>query len=40
MSYHNTPLIRTQDRVIFRTVVGFLTAPLVLLTMAGTILAL
>jgi hypothetical protein len=40
MNHHNTPLIRTQDRVISRTILGFLTAPLVLLAMAGTLLAL
>jgi hypothetical protein len=40
MSYHNTSQVRTQDGVICRTVFGFLTAPLVVLTMVGTIIAL
>jgi hypothetical protein len=40
MSYHNTSAIDTQDGVICRTILGFLTAPFVFLTMAGTIIAL
>jgi len=40
MSHHNTPRIDTQDGVVCRTILGFLAAPLVFLTMAGTIIAL
>ena len=40
MSHHNTASVTMQDRFICRTVFGFLTAPLIILTMAGTIIAL
>ncbi len=40
MSYHNTSLMDLQDCIIHRTILGFLTTPLFLLIVAGTIIAL
>ena len=39
MNYHNTSLMDPQDCLICRITFGFLTAPLIFLTMAGTIIA-
>ncbi len=40
MSYQNTALLEPQDCLICRIVLGFLTAPLVLLVLAAMSIAL
>ncbi len=40
MSYQNTSMLDPQDCLICRTVLGFLTAPLVFLLVVGSIIAL
>jgi hypothetical protein len=39
MSYHNTSLLEPQDCLICRTILGFLTAPLILLVLAAVSVA-